>query len=329
MVVRDETEADVLIRDALQKTPQHAPMEDSLAGFVTLVGAGPGDPGLLTLDAVRALQEADSVLYDRLCPQAVLDLARPDADCVCVGKGKELNTDGAKQVQDFIEDELVRRAKLGERVVRLKGGDPYIFGRGGEEVVRLQDEGIMYSVVPGITTALAAGARVGIPLTMRNMATAVMFVTGNGKGKSLPYDMIVQQGSKLTTVIYMALGALPAISSELESRGLGKMPMACIENATLPDQRHIVGTVSTLPSLVTNASPPISSTSILILGDVCSLAARQASTRPELSAQASPPPASDGCCSFIKGIPHLLKELCNGSSRLELRVVRKVPISRS
>lgn len=301
-------------------------------GFATLVGAGPGSPGLLTLDAVQALQEADAVLYDRLgCPQAVLDLARPGTDFVCVGKGKELNTDGAKQIQDFIEDEMVVRAKRGERVVRLKGGDPFIFGRGGEEIARLQAEGIAYRIVPGITTALAAGAKIGIPLTMRNMATAVMFVTGNGKGKSVPYDMIVQQGIALTTVIYMALGALPSISSELESRGLGSMPMAVIENATLPNMRHICATVSTLPAAVVNSSPPISSTSILILGDVVSCAATQVCSQPD-GADAfgvlhpkvtSRQPESSGCLGLIRSLPHLLKELCSGRSRLEVRVVQR------
>lgn len=299
-----------------------------------LIGCGPGAEGLLTLDAVRAIQEADSVLYDRLIPQAALDLARRDAEFVCVGKDKELNTKEAKQIQDFIEDEMVVRAKRGERVVRLKGGDPFIFGRGGEEIVRLRKEGIAHRVIPGITTALAAGARCGIPLTMRNMSTAVMLVTGNGKGKSVPYDMIAQQGSQLTTVFYMALGALPVIASELESRGLGAMPMAVVENCSLPDQRHIVATVSTLHDAITNATPPIAGTSILILGDVCSFAEDQPAenqARPGGNGATWPkrPPDSNGCFSGILGLPRLLKELCEGTARFEVKLVRNPASSSS
>ena len=158
-------------------------MDSSLKGCVTLVGAGPGSPGLLTLDAVQALQEADSVLYDRLSSlPELLDLAPPSAERVLVAKGNELKTDAANKIQDFIEDEMVLRVKRGEHVVRLKGGDPFIYGRAGEEIARLKSEGINFRIVPGITTALAAGASTGIPLTMRNLSTAMMVLAVHSGG---------------------------------------------------------------------------------------------------------------------------------------------------
>jgi uroporphyrin-III C-methyltransferase len=301
-------------------------MDSSLKGCVTLVGAGPGSPGLLTLDAVQALQEADSVLYDNLSSlPELLDLAPPSAERVFVGKVKDCR---AKEIQDFIEDEMVLRAKRGEHVVRLKGGDPFIYGRGGEEITRLKSEGIRFRIVPGITTALAAGASTGIPLTMRNLSTAMMVVSGNGKGKTVPYDMIAQQKSKLTTVFYMALGAMPTVCGELVTRGLGSMPMAIVENATLPEQRLVVATVSTLPEVVANTSPPIDGTCIIVLGDVISCLAEPLAMRPVESGgltvlPSRARPQSDGCLSCLRRLPCLLKELCDGSSRLEIRLVKK------
>jgi uroporphyrin-III C-methyltransferase/precorrin-2 dehydrogenase/sirohydrochlorin ferrochelatase len=235
-------------------------------GEVTLVSAGPGDPELLTLKALRALQDADVVLYDRLVPAAVLELARRDAARICVGKsaGKVGST------QEEINDLLIEHARRGKRVVRLKGGDAFIFGRGGEELEALRDAHISFSVVPGVTSAIGAAAYAGIPLTHRDFAHSVTFATGHAdkEGREPDWAALAKPGN--TAVFYMGLARIDHIAAELKKHGAADtVPAAVIAQATLADQRVITGTLATISAEV--AREHVESPALLVVGDVVSL----------------------------------------------------------
>ncbi|MEA3141225.1 MAG: uroporphyrin-III C-methyltransferase / precorrin-2 dehydrogenase / sirohydrochlorin ferrochelatase [Gammaproteobacteria bacterium] len=235
-------------------------------GDVTLVGAGPGDPELLTLKALRALQDADVILHDRLVPETLLDMARRDAARICVGKAA--GSIGSSQQE--INALLIEYALQGKRVVRLKGGDPFIFGRGGEELEALGKAKIPFSVIPGITAASGCAAYAGIPLTHRNHAHSVTFVTGHADkdGREPDWRALAQPG--MTAVFYMGLARLEHIAARLTEHGApAGLPAAIIAQGTLPDQRVITGTLSTLPGLVAHSS--VQSPALLVVGEVVSL----------------------------------------------------------
>jgi uroporphyrin-III C-methyltransferase/precorrin-2 dehydrogenase/sirohydrochlorin ferrochelatase len=236
------------------------------AGEVVLVGAGPGDPGLLTLRALRALQNADVVLYDRLVSAEVLDLARRDAERIYVGKaaGK------AHVSQEGINELLVKLAKQGKRVCRLKGGDPFIFGRGGEELEALAAEGIRFEVVPGVTAAAGCAAYSGIPLTHRDHAQAVTFVTGHCKGETSNVDWELVSRPNQTAVFYMGLNHLGTIVEQLLAHGVpADRAAAVIEQGTSARQRVVTASITELASRVSEAG--IESPALLIVGEVTRL----------------------------------------------------------
>jgi uroporphyrin-III C-methyltransferase / precorrin-2 dehydrogenase / sirohydrochlorin ferrochelatase len=246
-------------------------------GECYLIGAGPGDPDLLTLRALQLLQQADVILYDRLVPAAVLERARREAERVFVGKQP-----GNHTTQERINELLVHYARLGLRVARLKGGDPFIFGRGGEEIEVLAAHGIPYIVVPGITAALGAAAATNIPLTHRKLAQSVTFVTGHVlDDESLDWSSLAR--SRQTVVFYMGVGHLPQIVSKLRAAGApAAQAVAVVERATLPEQRTLRGSLETIVNTVqaANVAPP----ALLIVGDVTALAAADALIGSELGA---------------------------------------------
>ncbi len=236
------------------------------AGEVTLVGAGPGDPELLTLKALRALQDADIILHDRLVSRDVLDLARRDAARICVGK----SAGGAGTTQREINDLLISHARLGRRVVRLKGGDPFIFGRGGEELEALARAEINFSVVPGITAAAGCAAYAGIPLTHRDYAHSVSFVTGHAdsQGKEPDWRALAKPGA--TAVFYMGLARLEHIVERLLAHGASPArPAGIIAQGTTAQQRVITATIGTIGTLASSAK--VGSPALLVVGDVVAL----------------------------------------------------------
>ncbi len=237
-------------------------------GEVTLVGAGPGDPELLTLKALRALQDADIILHDRLVSTAILDLARRDAAKVCVGK----SAGGVSTTQAEINDLLIRHASSGKRVVRLKGGDPFVFGRGGEELEALARAGISFSVVPGVTSALGCAAYAGIPLTHRDHAHSVTFVTGHADKNGLEPDWRALAMPGTTAVFYMGLARMAHIVARLLEHGAaGTRPAAVIVHGTLPSQQVIAATLATIESAASAAS--LESPALLVVGEVVALSA--------------------------------------------------------
>ncbi len=241
------------------------------AGQVTLVGAGPGDPELLTLKALRALQDADVILHDRLVPAAVLDYARRDAQCICVGKA----AGGRGTPQDAINRLLIDHARSGRRVVRLKGGDPFIFGRGGEELEALARAGVAFSVVPGISAANGCAAYAGIPLTHRDHAHSVSFVTGHGEegGEEPDWAALARPGT--TAVFYMGLARLEHIVAKLILHGAPpERPAALIARGTTADQQVVVATVGTIRSAT--AARRIETPALLVVGEVAALHAELA-----------------------------------------------------
>src|SRR5215470_17400231 len=231
-----------------------------MPGKVYLVGAGPGDPDLITVKGRRILERADAVLFDHLAPDALLDLAPPDAERVYVGKKKSAHA----FTQEEICDMLIDRARRGLTVVRLKGGDPFLFGRGGEEAEALADAGIPFEVVPGVTTPLGIAAYTGVPLTHREHTSAVTFVTGHA------VDAIdwAKVGHVETLVIFMGLTNFPRIARELIARGrAADTPAMAVRWATRPDQEVITGTLATLPALAASMKPPAT----IIVGEVVRL----------------------------------------------------------
>ena len=253
------TEADSLIEQALAewKTPK---------GEVYLVGAGPGDPELLTLKALRLMQQADVVIYDRLVSPAIMELCRRDATKIYVGKARSNHA----VPQEGINALLVEYASKGQRVCRLKGGDPFIFGRGGEEIQELFAAGVPFQVVPGITAASGCSAYAGIPLTHRDYAQSVRFLTGHLKEGSpeLPWDELVYQNQ--TLVLYMGLVGLEKICEKLIEHGQRPdMPVALISKGTTLEQKVLVGTLADIASKVEENH--IQAPTLTIIGDVVSL----------------------------------------------------------
>ena len=245
--------------------------KSSQPGWVYLVGAGPGDPELLTLKAARLIGEADVLVYDNLVSQEVLALARPDAELMYAGKERGNHSLPQEQINEL----LVRLAKTGKRVVRLKGGDPYIFGRGGEEVETLQADGVHFEVVPGITAAAGVATYAGIPLTHRNHAQACVFVTGHLKDGSMNLDWPGLARKRQTVVIYMGLSGLSSLCGKLMEHGLpADWPAAIVQRGTTPEQRTVTATLATLPERAASAQlrPP----TLIIVGEVVRLHERLA-----------------------------------------------------
>jgi len=238
-------------------------------GPVHIVGAGPGDPELLTLKAFRLIQNADIVFHDRLVSDEIMDLIRRDADRVSVGKAKANHS----VPQNEIHDLMIEAARQGKRVVRLKGGDPFIFGRGGEEVEALREAGIEAAVVPGISSALGCAASAGLPLTHRDHAQTLTFVTGHAKTGEVPnldWDALAKPAQ--TVVVFMGVGTAAQISEKLIHAGrASSTPVAVIENGTRDNEIRAYGTLAELPQLITRAG--IKGPALLVIGEVSAIPA--------------------------------------------------------
>lgn len=252
-------------RRAMQESLEDPRLRFS-GGEVSLVGAGPGDPDLLTFRALRLMQQADVVVYDRLVSKPVLDLVRRDAEFIYAGKERAMHA----LPQEDINQLLVRLAKEGKRVVRLKGGDPFIFGRGGEEIDTLAAEGIPFQVVPGITAASGCAVYAGIPLTHRDHSQAVVFVTGHLKDGSMDLNWSALAQPRQTVVFYMGLLGAEILCRELIAHGLpAGTPAALVQQGTLPEQKVLVGTLNTLPEIIRTSQ--VKAPTLIIIGEVVSL----------------------------------------------------------
>ena len=269
----DETAAEAM----LQTMIENESIDKKLAtGEVFLVGAGPGDPDLLTFKALRLMQKADVVLYDNLVSKPILEMTRRDAERIFVGKMRGHHT----LPQEGINDLLVRLALEGKRVLRLKGGDPFIFGRGGEEIEKLAAHKINFQVVPGITAASGVSTYAGIPLTHRDYAQSCVFVTGHLKDNSMDLDWEMLARPKQTIVVYMGLQGLDMLCAQLIKHGLpGLTPAAIVQQGTTPQQRVICGTLATLPG-----NPEVKTLhapTLIIIGGVVSLREKLSWFKPE------------------------------------------------
>lgn len=258
-----------IAESALEQELAAAEKEAAPQGSVVLVGAGPGDAGLLTLRGLRALNEADVILHDRLVSRDVLALARRDAELIEVAK--EAGTHHT--TQNGIHALLLQHARAGRRVVRLKGGDPFVFGRGGEELEFLQEHGIAYEVVPGITAALACAAYSGIPLTHRDHAQSVRLVTAHCRESLDTLDWQALAVERQTLVFYMGVAGLERIRAHLLAHGrAGSTPVALVENGSRAEQRVVLGALEELPQLA--AQHAVKSPALLIVGEVAALGSR-------------------------------------------------------
>ncbi|PAR20734.1 uroporphyrinogen-III C-methyltransferase [Vibrio metoecus] len=278
MPVTDQFRIKIMAQDAVtpfRKTPRLAVVEGSSysratrsqlqAGEVALVGAGPGDPELLTVKALSYLQQADVVLYDYLVSDDIMALIPTETILVCVGKRA-----GHHSVpQEKTNQLLVDFARQGYRVVRIKGGDPFMFGRGGEELEVLFEAGVKFQIVPGITAAAGATAYAGIPLTHRDYAQSALFVTGHLKAQAEDLDWSTLARGQQTLVIYMGLSNAAAIAEQLQQHGRdANTPVAIIERGTQISQKVLIGTLQTLPSLAIQAQSP----ALIVVGEVVELA---------------------------------------------------------
>ncbi|OGA74140.1 MAG: uroporphyrinogen-III C-methyltransferase [Betaproteobacteria bacterium RIFCSPLOWO2_12_FULL_65_14] len=265
MLAGNEEGAVRALQDELQS---HGPGKK---GFVSLVGGGPGNPDLLTLRALRVLQSADVLLYDYLVAPAIVELARREAERIYVGKQRDNHALGQREINAL----MVRLAREGKHVVRLKGGDPLIFGRGGEEIEALAAEGIGFEIVPGVTAASGAASYAGIPLTHRDYAQSCVFATGHLKDGTTQMDWKALVRPRQTVVVYMGVHGIEKICRGLIEHGLAAdTPAAVVEKATLPAQRVVEGTLASLPGKCTSekAKPP----ALLIVGEVVRLRSKLA-----------------------------------------------------
>ncbi len=251
---------------ALQKAIDEADANPSYQGEVYLVGAGPGDPDLLTFRALRLMQSCDVMVYDRLVSPAIRELVRRDAELIYVGKARDKHT----MQQENINELLVRLAKEGKRVLRLKGGDPFIFGRGGEEIELLAQEGVPFQVVPGITAAAGCASYAGIPLTHRDYSQACVFVTGHLKDGTVDLNWKALAQPNQTVVFYMGLHGAPTLCKEMIAHGMPpSTPVALVQKGTTPEQKTIIATLDNLVETVEKhqLQPP----TLIIVGEVVSM----------------------------------------------------------
>jgi uroporphyrin-III C-methyltransferase/precorrin-2 dehydrogenase/sirohydrochlorin ferrochelatase len=268
MLDGDEARAKALIGDAIET----AAATSHAQGRVLLVGAGPGDPELLTVKAVRALKAADVILYDRLVGDGVLDHARREAELILVGKAKGQHSVSQSEINAL----LIARAKAGQTVVRLKGGDPFIFGRGGEEIDALRAAGIAIEIVPGVTAGIAAAASLQIPLTHRDVSHTVTFLSGHEAGGEEPsfehLDLAALASGKNTLLVYMGVTTAGVIADKLIEAGFApSLPVIAVENASRDDERRVAATIADLASHPERLG--LKSPAILIFGEVAGLPA--------------------------------------------------------
>lgn len=278
-------EAEVLMERELAESHPEQDM-----GEVYLVGGGPGDPDLLTFRALRLMQQADVVVYDRLVAKAVLDMTPRDARRIYVGKERDNHAMRQGQINQLLAD----LAKEGRRVLRLKGGDPFIFGRGGEEIDTLAEQGVPFQVVPGVTAAAGCASYAGIPLTHRDYAQSVTFVTGHLKDNSMNLNWPQLAQPAQTVVFYMGLKGLPVISRELQAHGMpGDTPAALVQQGTTHQQKVYTGTIATLPEIAEREQPK--PPTLIIVGEVVQLHEKLSWYQtPEQSEQGATSPVEPG-----------------------------------